>query len=170
MHPSMFLLGICIFSAPPSCSAKTQQQSRNVRRPKFGVQKTCALTKCQILLACPFFLRIWLLWPSLPTISTVTYMGKQNLQRKPSSGQDQLLNCAVTTRECPHSRLLRPCHQGYLFRRDTRNNISMLSKATEMFDIPFRGPHQLKDDDYEKVNALFDSITGLLIMRGMVVG
>ena len=107
MHPSMFLLGICIFSAPPSCSAKTQQQSRNVRRPKFGVQKTCALTKCQILLACPLFLRIWLLWPSLPTISSVTYMGKQNLQRKPSSGQDQLLNCAVTTRECPHSRLSR---------------------------------------------------------------
>ena len=34
----------------------------------------------------------------------------------------------------------------------------MLSKATEMFDIPFRGPHPLKEDDYEKVNALFDSI------------
>lgn len=34
----------------------------------------------------------------------------------------------------------------------------MLSKATEMFDIPFRGPHQLEDDDYERVNALFDSI------------
>lgn len=107
MHPSMFLLGICIFSAPPSCSAKTQQQSRNVRRPKFGVQKTCAVTKMPNPPGMSSFLRIWLLWPSLPTISTVTYMGKQNLQRKPSSGQDQLLNCAVTTRECPHSRLSR---------------------------------------------------------------
>lgn len=126
--PACFYLEFA--SSPPSCSAIIAAMMR-IRLPKFGVQKTCAVAKCQILLHV-LFLRIWLLWPSLPTISSVTY-GQAKPPAKAFFRAGSTSELRSNESECPHSRLSRPCHQGYLFRRDTRNNISMLSKATAVW-------------------------------------
>jgi len=151
--PACFYLEFA--SSPPSCSAIIAAMMR-VRLPKFGVQKTCAVAKCQILLHVLFFANLTpVAFAANNIISHVYGQAKPPAKAFFRAGSTSELR-SYHLRMSAFSPF--KAHQGYLFRRNTRNNISMLSKATEMFDIPFRGPHQLEDDDYERVNALFDSI------------